>query len=132
MSRRRAANNQALYRLIRFFNSKAQRMHFSDELSIKKPAATANGIHEHSFCGLLDVMLPYIDSRQPGHDALSTPLSGNFNNGSANNQGSNGNFWSSTRNNDNNMYNLNVNSSNVNPQNNNNRNNGNSVRCLLQ
>ena len=59
---------------------------------------------------------------------LSTPLSGNFNNSSANNQGSNGNFWSSTYNNGNNMYNLNVNSSNVNPTNNNNRNNGNSVR----
>ena len=61
MSRRRAANNQALYRLIRFFNGKVQRMHSSDGLSMKKLAATANGIHEHSFCGLLDVMLSYKD-----------------------------------------------------------------------
>ena len=61
----------------------------------------------------------------------SLPLSGYFNNGSANNQGSNGNWWSSTRNNDNNMYNLNANTSNINPSNNNNRNNGNSVRCVM-
>lgn len=61
----------------------------------------------------------------------SLPLSGYYNNGSANNQGSNGNFWSVTRNNNNNMYNLNANTSNINPSNNNNRNNGNSVRCVL-
>ncbi len=63
--------------------------------------------------------------------SLSTPLSGNFYNSSANNQGSYGNWWSSTYNNSNNMYNLNVNPTNVNPNNNNNRNNGNAVRCLV-
>ena len=63
--------------------------------------------------------------------AFHLPLSGYYNNGSANNQGSNGNFWSVTRNNNNNMYNLNANTSNINPSNNNNRNNGNSVRCVL-
>ena len=58
--------------------------------------------------------------------------SGNFNNSSANNRGSNGNYWSSTANNSNNAYNLNFNSSNVNPgMNNNNKYNGNSVRCVL-
>jgi len=62
---------------------------------------------------------------------LSTPLSGNYYNSSANNQGNWGNWWSSTYNNSNNMYNLNVNSTNVNPNNNNNRNNGNSMRCLV-
>lgn len=62
---------------------------------------------------------------------LSTPLSGNYNNSSANNQGSWGNWWSSTYNNGNNMYNLNVNPTNVNPNNNNNRNNGNTMRCLV-
>ena len=63
---------------------------------------------------------------------MLVPLSGNFNDSSANNKGSNGNFWSSTYNNGNNMRNLNVDGSSVNPQNNNNRNNGNSVRCVLK
>ena len=53
-----------------------------------------------------------------------------MNNGSVNNQGDNGNFWSSTVNDANNAYNLNLNSSNVNPDNNDNKNNGNSVRCV--
>jgi hypothetical protein len=56
--------------------------------------------------------------------------SGNWNNGSFNNQGSNGNYWSSTVNNATNAYNLNFNSSNVNPANNNNKQNGNAVRCV--
>jgi hypothetical protein len=47
-----------------------------------------------------------------------------------NNQGSNGNYWSSTANNSSNGYNLNFNSSNVNPSNNNNYANGFSVRCV--
>ncbi|MBQ9171898.1 hypothetical protein IJ162_02200 [Candidatus Saccharibacteria bacterium] len=59
-------------------------------------------------------------------------LAGNFNNAAPANQGSNGNYWSSTRNNDTNMYNLNLNTSNVNPANNNNRNNGNAIRCVLK
>ena len=59
------------------------------------------------------------------------PLAGNRDNSSAalNNQGSNGNYWSSSPNGTN-AYNLNFNSSNVNPADNNNRANGFSVRCL--
>ncbi len=58
-------------------------------------------------------------------------LAGNRNNSSAalNNQGSNGNYWSSSPNGTN-AYNLNFNSSSVNPANNNNRANGFSVRCI--
>jgi len=52
----------------------------------------------------------------------------NYNNGSLNNAGSNGNYWSSTVNGSN-ARNLNFNSSNAN-MNNNNRANGFSVRCL--
>ena len=61
---------------------------------------------------------------------LSTPLSGNYNSGTAYRQGTNGNFWSSSYSSATNMRNLIVNSSGVYPQNNNNRNNGNSVRCV--
>ncbi|MDO5480638.1 MAG: hypothetical protein Q4F58_03160 [Candidatus Saccharibacteria bacterium] len=63
---------------------------------------------------------------------LSTPVSGNYNSGTANRQGTYGNFWSSTFNSTSNMYNMNVSGTAVNPQNNNNRNNGNSVRCIAQ
>ena len=58
-------------------------------------------------------------------------LAGNRNNSSAglNNQGSNGNYWSSSPNGTN-AFNLNFNSGGVNPTNNNNRANGFSVRCL--
>jgi hypothetical protein len=58
------------------------------------------------------------------------PVAGNRNNnnGSLNNVGSNGNYWSSTVDGSN-SRNLNFNSSNANT-NNNNRANGNSVRCL--
>jgi hypothetical protein len=57
------------------------------------------------------------------------PVAGNRNNsnGSLNNVGSNGNYWSSTVDGTN-SRNLNFNSSNAN-MNNNNRANGNSVRC---
>lgn len=65
--------------------------------------------------------------------ALSTPLSGAFNNGSSGGQGSTGYFWSATRSNDTYMYILYVLSSNVNPANNiTGRYHGNSVRCLLK
>ncbi|MBQ3305909.1 hypothetical protein IJH02_00520 [Candidatus Saccharibacteria bacterium] len=57
-------------------------------------------------------------------------LSGNRNGSSTNNQGSNGNYWSSTANSSTNAYNLNLNSSSVNPQNNNNKYNGLTVRCV--
>ena len=52
----------------------------------------------------------------------------NRSNGSVNNVGSNGNYWSAVPNSVNNGYNLNFNSGNVNPLNNNNRANGFSVR----
>jgi uncharacterized protein (TIGR02145 family) len=51
----------------------------------------------------------------------------NNNNGTLNNAGSNGNYWSSTQNDSNNAYNLNFNSNNA-DWNNNNRKNGQSVR----
>ena len=56
---------------------------------------------------------------------------GNLNNsdGSLNNRGSNGNYWSSTQNDATNGWNLNFNSSNSN-MNNNNKANGFSIRCL--
>ena len=65
-------------------------------------------------------------------NALSTPLSGLFSDGWARYQGSGGNFWSATRNNNTSMYYLYVNSSYVNPAYDNNRYYGNSIRCLLK
>lgn len=63
-----------------------------------------------------------------------TALPGGYrnNNGTFNNVGNNGNWWSSTENNTNNAWNrkLNYNNSDVNRNNNNNKNNGFSVRCL--
>jgi len=53
----------------------------------------------------------------------------NWNDASLNNQGTNGNYWSSSPNGTN-GYNMNFNSSNINPSNNNNRANGFSVRCF--
>ncbi|MBQ6410245.1 hypothetical protein IJI18_03305 [Candidatus Saccharibacteria bacterium] len=64
--------------------------------------------------------------------SVSTPVSGNYNSGTAYRQGTYGNFWSSTYYSATNMYNMNVSGTGVNPQNNNNRNNGKSVRCLAQ
>lgn len=60
------------------------------------------------------------------------PAAGNRNGTNLNNQGSNGNYWSSSLNTDNpyNGRNLNFNSSNKN-MNNNNRYNGHSVRAVL-
>ena len=63
--------------------------------------------------------------------AKALPLSGYFNSGTANNQGSNGNWWSSTRDNNYNMYYLNADTSSINPTNYYYRNDGNSVRCVL-
>ena len=63
--------------------------------------------------------------------ALRLPLSGSFNNGLAYLQGSFGYFWSSTRNNDNNMYDLSFGTGYVNPANYDYREFGYSVRCLL-
>ena len=71
-------------------------------------------------------------SRRPTTDFCSVflPAAGNCNNGNVNDQGNNGNYWSSTPNGSNNAYNLNFNSGNQNV-NNNNRNNGYSVRAVL-
>lgn len=70
---------------------------------------------------------------RPGihHQWLLIPAAGyrNNSNGSLNNVGSNGNYWSASPNSGN-GYNLNFNSSNVNPSNNNNRVNGFAVRCV--
>lgn len=59
------------------------------------------------------------------------PASGNRNDADLNNHGSNGNYWSSSLNpnNDNNAYNLNFNSGNC-DWNNNNRHNGHTVRAV--
>ena len=64
--------------------------------------------------------------------ALVTPISGYFNSGSANGQGSYGRFWSSTRNAGSYMYELYVDSSDVYPTNRSGRYAGNSVRCVAQ
>ena len=53
----------------------------------------------------------------------------NYSNGSLDNVGSNGQYWSSTPYDSSNGYILNFNSSNVNPSNTSNRYNGRSVRC---
>lgn len=59
----------------------------------------------------------------------SLPAAGYRNGTTVNNVGSNGNYWSSTYNSNNNAYNFNFNSSNVNTSNNN-RYNGHSVRLV--
>jgi uncharacterized protein (TIGR02145 family) len=67
-----------------------------------------------------------------GYDtsACFLPAAGNRNNsnGTLNNRGNNGNYWSSTENGSN-AWNLNFNNGNANT-NNNNRTNGMSVRCV--
>ena len=65
-------------------------------------------------------------------NALHTPLSGYFYNGSASNQGSRGYFWSSTRFSDYDMYILNVTTSSVGSWSTSIRDRGFSVRCILQ
>ena len=61
---------------------------------------------------------------------LSTPLSGYYGGSQATGHGSYGNFWSSTRSIDNDMYSLHVDSSSVNPQSSYGRSGGFSVRCV--
>jgi len=58
------------------------------------------------------------------------PAAGNRNGTNVNDVGNNGNYWSSTANDENNAWNVNFNENNVNPDNNNNRNNGQSVRLV--
>ena len=65
-------------------------------------------------------------------NALSTPLSGYFYDGSARYQGSDGYFWSSTYNGGNFTYDLYVTSSNVFPADSYSRDRGLSLRCLLR
>ena len=64
--------------------------------------------------------------------ALKTPLSGNFDSSSADDQGSNGRFWSSTRLDGDYMRILLVGTSYVDPQDRNYRSSGLSVRCLFK
>ncbi|MBQ3441492.1 hypothetical protein IJG27_04290, partial [Candidatus Saccharibacteria bacterium] len=65
-------------------------------------------------------------------NALSTPLSGRFDDSSTSHQGSGGFFWSSTYYNGNSMRHLYVTSSDVYTGYGNYRSNGNSVRCILK
>jgi len=67
-------------------------------------------------------------------NALRVPLSGYFDTASAYNQGSDGYFWSSTRNSNLYMYGLDVDTSNINPQDYsfNRRSDGGSVRCIAE
>ena len=74
------------------------------------------------------VTSPYAQSNVATVDGL--PAAGNRSGESVNNAGSNGNYWSSTRNNETNAYNLNFTSGTLNPQNNNNRYNGFAVRAV--
>jgi hypothetical protein len=64
-------------------------------------------------------------------EALRLPLSGYFDGGSANTQGSRGFWWSSTCYNVNRMYRLSADTSSINPAGNNFRYSGSSVRCVL-
>lgn len=63
-------------------------------------------------------------------EALDLPLSGNRNGGSTYDQGSYGYYWSSVANNNNNAYNLNLNSSDVSPQSYGSKWLGFTVRCI--
>jgi hypothetical protein len=73
----------------------------------------------------------YSSDRATFVNALRTPLSGAFVNGSVSNQGSYGGFWSSTRSGSNIMYGLNVDTSDVYPQGGSLRHYGSPVRCIL-
>jgi hypothetical protein len=79
-----------------------------------------------------DGMLFWVSSSFHSFQRLLTWLPAGYRNnsdGSFNNGGSNGNYWSASVTGSN-GYNLNFNSGNVNPSNNNNRANGFSVRCV--
>ncbi|MBO4244549.1 MAG: hypothetical protein J5882_05795 [Bacteroidales bacterium] len=58
------------------------------------------------------------------------PAAGYRNGTDVNDVGDNGNYWSSSANDENNAWNLNFNSDNVNPDDNDNRYNGQSVRLV--
>ena len=104
--------------------AEATQIQSSGTLSTGKPASKKNGRRNflsEPFAGL-----------QKASAYVSTLPGGNGNSdGSFNNVGNNGNWWSATENNANNAYNrnMNYNNSNVN-RNNNNKSNLFSVRCL--
>ena len=77
-----------------------------------------------------NVKLTVAKTYEVAFPALSSPPSGNFNDSSANNQGSNGNFWSSTYSSASSMYRLYVDAAYVYPQSNYYRSYGFSVRCV--
>ena len=78
------------------FKLKGKGHTFTKSRVLKNIKATAKNIN--SSRPFTDSSVNVTRSEEPKKKqlALRTPLSGNFNNGSANNQGSNGNFWSST------------------------------------
>ena len=79
-----------------------------------------------------NLYLAYNSNHTAFKTALSTPLSGYLNNGTASGQGSNGYFWSSTFSKNSNMRRLFVDSSSVKPANNSGRALGYSIRCVLK
>ena len=97
-------------------------------------------ISHESEVAYLSVITKSLSWLAPSHssaDLMSgyfNPASGrlNYDDGTLNNVGDNGYYWSATPNNQTNGYNLNFNSSNVNPANNNNRANGFPVRCVQE
>ena len=97
-----------------------------DTHSSVKKTATEDGSSRVAF-------FPHVRSRRlPTRQGVFLPAAGYRWNDNLNNEGSNGNYWSSSLNpnNSNNAYNLNFNSSNWNWNNWNNRNNGQSVRAV--
>ena len=103
---------------------------YSDEVKCLSPVAVWQ--QASPVCTCAKVIPPSIGINGLSAFAwLFLPATGYRNNSSFNNQGSNGNYWSSTLNadNPNNAYNLNFNSSNANV-NNNNRYNGYTVRAV--
>ena len=93
----------------------------------RMPTSTTNGEYQALYTA-------YSSNATNFRNALSTPLSGSFYDGSAHSQGSAGYFWSSTYYNGYNglfVYDLNVNSSNVGPSEFGGRTLGDSLRCIL-
>ena len=87
------------------------------------PTSTADGEYQALY-------VAYSSNATDFKTALSTPLSGYFNSGSASNQGSRGTFWSSTWEDANSMKHLTVGSF-VSPSSSSSRGFGYSVRCLI-
>ena len=84
-------------------------------------------------CGTAAVQLrlrPAIQPKRLRHQKTALPAAGNRNGSDVNDAGTNGNYWSSTPNDENNAYNVNFNDNDLNTDNNDNRNNGQSVRLV--